>query len=72
MDSGVWWATVHRVTKSQTQLKRLSTHARKEPLSCREAMGKDDTGPLVRQDSGAAKKSREDNLHPRKEPVSDS
>ena len=24
MDTGVWWATVHRVTKSQTQ---LSTHA---------------------------------------------
>ena len=27
MDRGAWWATVHRVTKSQTQLKRLSTHA---------------------------------------------
>ena len=26
MDRGVWWATVHRVTKSQTQLKQLSTH----------------------------------------------
>ena len=26
MDSGAWWATVHRVTNSQTQLKRLSTH----------------------------------------------
>ena len=25
MDRGAWWATVHRVTKSQTQLKRLST-----------------------------------------------
>ena len=24
---GVWWATVHRVTKSHTRLKRLSTHA---------------------------------------------
>ena len=23
---GAWWATVHRVAKSQTQLKRLSTH----------------------------------------------
>ena len=22
MDRGAWWATVHRVTKSQTQLKR--------------------------------------------------
>ena len=26
MDRGAWWATVHRVAKSQTQLKRLSTH----------------------------------------------
>ena len=28
MDRGVWWATVHSVTKSQTQWKQLSTHAR--------------------------------------------
>ena len=27
MDRGAWWATVHRVTKSQTGLKQLSTHA---------------------------------------------
>ena len=27
MDRGVWWATVHRVTKSWTRLKQLSTHA---------------------------------------------
>ena len=26
MDRGTWWATVHRVAKSQTQSKRLSTH----------------------------------------------
>ena len=26
MDRGAWWATVHRVAKSQTQLKRLSMH----------------------------------------------
>ena len=26
MDRGAWWATVHGVTKSQTGLKRLSTH----------------------------------------------
>ena len=26
MDGGGWQATVHRVTKSQIQLKRLSTH----------------------------------------------
>ena len=25
MDRGAWWATVHRVTKSQTGLKQLST-----------------------------------------------
>ena len=28
MDRGAWWATVHRVTRSWTQLKGLSTHAR--------------------------------------------
>ena len=27
MDRGAWQATVHRVAKSQTQLKRLSRHA---------------------------------------------
>ena len=27
MDRGVWWAPVHAVAKSQTQLKRLNTHA---------------------------------------------
>ena len=27
MDWGAWWAIVHRVTKSQTQLKWLSTHS---------------------------------------------
>ena len=27
MDRGAWWATVRRVTQSQTQLKQLSTHA---------------------------------------------
>ena len=26
MDRGSWWAIVHRVTKSRTQLKQLSTH----------------------------------------------
>ena len=28
-DRGAWWVTVHRVTKSQTRLKQLSTHAHK-------------------------------------------
>ena len=27
MDRGAWWTTVHGVTKSQTGLKRLGTHA---------------------------------------------
>ena len=26
MERGAWWATVHQVTKSQTQLKLLSMH----------------------------------------------
>ena len=26
MDRGAWWATVHRVSKSRTLLRRLSTH----------------------------------------------
>ena len=30
MDRGTWWAAVHRVTKSRTQLKRLSTAVVKE------------------------------------------
>ena len=29
LDSGAWWATVHRVAKSWTQLKQLSMHAEK-------------------------------------------
>ena len=28
MNRGAWWAIVHRVTKSQTCLRLLSTHAR--------------------------------------------
>ena len=28
MDKGAWWAIVHRVSQSRTQLKQLSTHAR--------------------------------------------
>ena len=27
MDRGAWWAIVHKVAQSQTQLKLLSTHA---------------------------------------------
>ena len=34
MDRGVWWATVHGVTKSQTRLKRLSSQARMHSLRC--------------------------------------
>ena len=32
MDSGAWRATVHGVTKSQTQLKRLSTSLVRSPV----------------------------------------
>ena len=32
MDRGAWWATVHRVAKSWTQLKRLSTHTHTHDL----------------------------------------
>ena len=31
MDRGAWWARVHGVTKSQTQLKGLSTHTSQVP-----------------------------------------
>ena len=31
-DRGVWWATVHRVSKSQTWLKQLGTHTSIHPL----------------------------------------
>ena len=27
VDRGAWWAAVHRVARSQTRLKQLSTHA---------------------------------------------
>ena len=30
VDRGAWWATVHRVAKSQTCLKQLSTHTPKQ------------------------------------------
>ena len=33
MDRGAWWAAVHRVTQSWTQLKLLSMHAKKQPTN---------------------------------------
>ena len=30
IDRGAWWATVHRVAKSRTQLKGLSTHIKEK------------------------------------------
>ena len=33
MDSGAWWATVHGVAKSQTQLS-TQTHLRRETFKC--------------------------------------
>ena len=32
MDRGAWWATVHGVAKSWTQLKQLSRHAKRKYL----------------------------------------
>ena len=32
MDRGAWWATVHSVTKNQTQLKQLSAHTQIQNL----------------------------------------
>ena len=32
MDKGAWQATIHRVTKSWTQLKQLSTHSSKHTI----------------------------------------
>ena len=34
MDRGAWWATVHRVAKSQKRLKQLSAHACKVTSHC--------------------------------------
>ena len=34
MDRGAWWATVHRVTKSWTQLKWLTTHTHTHNKIC--------------------------------------
>ena len=38
MDRGAWWATVHRVAKSQTRLKRLSLHALQRSLGSESQM----------------------------------
>jgi len=35
MDKGAWWATVHRVKKSWTQLKQLSTHSSRHTVRTR-------------------------------------
>ena len=51
-DGGAWWATVHRVTKSRTRLKRLSTHGQKvgkskiqlHPLPSKSGWRGDETG----------------------------
>ena len=39
MDRGAWWATVHRVTKSRTRLKRLSTHTYSKSVWTRSVPG---------------------------------
>ena len=38
MDRGPWWATVHRLAKSQTPLKRLSTQATLSGSGCSTTM----------------------------------
>ena len=38
MDRGAWWAMVHRVAKSQMQLKQLNTQTLKERPSCEDAI----------------------------------
>ena len=39
VDRGTWRATVHRVAKSQTQLKQLSTHTKDKSLSEKTQLG---------------------------------
>ena len=39
IERGAWWATVHRVTKSQTRLKWLSTQAQCLSLSLKTFLG---------------------------------
>ena len=34
VDRGAWWAMVHRVAKSWTGLKRLSTHSHMHQIHC--------------------------------------
>ena len=46
IDRGDWWATVHRVTKSQTWLKRLSTCTQDEQ-ACRITKGRLMVGFIV-------------------------
>ena len=42
MDRGAWWATVHRVAKSRTRLKQLSTQPCREPtIILKTSKGKD-------------------------------
>ena len=36
MDRRAWWATVHRVAKSQTRLKQLSLHVPQSPITLKE------------------------------------
>ena len=38
-DRGAWWATVHRIAKSQTRLKRLNTHTQRRPCNFTGAIG---------------------------------
>ena len=48
MNRGAWQATVHRVTKSRTRLKRLSTYSEIERLHLQRISGTQDFEQLVR------------------------
>ena len=40
MDRGAWWAVVHRVAKSQTRLRQLSTNTQAEEIKGHELLCK--------------------------------
>ena len=43
IDRGAWWATIHRVARSQTPPKRLSTHTHRPDWLPRWLRGKEST-----------------------------
>ena len=53
VDSGAWWAAVHRVAQSQTQLKQLSMHALEKEMATHSSIlawripGREEPGGLL-------------------------